>query len=88
MVKMMWHDGWGAGNWLLTIFMMSLFWVFVVGFAVWAVRGHHALPKPADANRARQNLDEGFAAGNIAADENAQRRDHLAETQPVSKEAP
>jgi putative membrane protein len=75
---MMWHDGWGAGSWLLMSFMMVLFWVFVVGFVVWAVRGHHHAPPPPDSTRARQILDECFARGEIDADEYAQRRDHLA----------
>ena len=54
---MMWHDGWGAGNWLLMSFMMLLFWILVVGFVVWSVRGHRTATPP-DATRARKILDE------------------------------
>jgi putative membrane protein len=74
---MLWHDGWGAGNWLLMSFMMLLFWALVVGLVVRAVRGHRSPPQQ-DANRGRQILDERFARGEIDADEYADRCDHLA----------
>jgi putative membrane protein len=73
---MMWQDGWGAGNWLVMSVIMLLFWVLVIGFVVWLVRGRLDAPQP-DVNRARQILDERFARGEIDAEEYRQRRDHL-----------
>jgi putative membrane protein len=73
---MMWHNGWGAGNWLLMSFIMLLFWTLLVGFIIWAIRGHDAAPRQ-DANQARRILDECFARGEIDAEDYRTRRDHL-----------
>ena len=67
---MMFHDGWGAGSWLVMGFMMLLFWALVAGGIVWIVRGSGApTPQPA-----RQLLDERFARGEIDEDEYRRRR--------------
>jgi putative membrane protein len=76
LIVMMWHNGWGAGNWLLMSFMMLLFWTLLVGFIIWAIRGHHAAPRQ-DADQARRILEERFARGEIDAEDYRTRRDHL-----------
>ncbi|HEV7192545.1 MAG TPA: hypothetical protein VGN35_04995 [Jatrophihabitantaceae bacterium] len=40
LVRMMWHDGWGAGNWFVMTLMMLLSFAFVAGLVVWAARGN------------------------------------------------
>jgi putative membrane protein len=73
---MMWHDGWGAGSWILMGFMMLMFWALVIGGVVWLIRGTRG-PFGPPADRTRQILDERFARGEIAEDEYRQRRDML-----------
>jgi len=73
---MMWHDGWGAGGWLVMGFMMLIFWALVIGAVVWVARGRNQTPTQ-NSNYARQILDDRFARGEIDADEYRQRREHL-----------
>ncbi len=77
---MMWwnHGGWGAGDWMLTIVMMVVFWALVAALIMWAVQGRRAstppqLPTPT----ADELLDQRFARGEIDTDEYATRRSAL-----------
>jgi putative membrane protein len=76
-MAMMWHDGWGAGNWLLMSFMILVFWALVIAGIVWVVRGRNS-PQQHGLNPARRILDERFARGEIDQDEYTRRREHLA----------
>ena len=35
---MIWHDGWGAGGWLMMSVLMLIFWALVVAGLIWPVR--------------------------------------------------
>jgi putative membrane protein len=78
---MMWWDGnsggWGAG---MMVFMI-LFWVALIGLAVWAVLrltggGQRQTPPGPDdqVDSARHILDRRFASGDIDAEQYAQMR--------------
>ena len=78
----MWHDGWSAGDWLLTGLLMLLFWALVVGAVVWALRRRGGGPDgPGRAggsgDAAREILDARFARGEIDEQEYRRRRDLL-----------
>ena len=72
-----WHDGMGAGGWIVVSVMMLLFWAVVVGGVVWLVRGARAGHPGVSGDRARQILDERFARGELTEEEYRQRRDLL-----------
>ena len=72
-----WHDGMGAGDWIVVSVMMLLFWAVVVGGIVWLVRGGRAGHPRVSGDRARQILDERFARGEMTEEEYRQRRDLL-----------
>lgn len=74
---MMWHDGWGAGNWLVMSVMMLVVLALVVVGGLWLVRAARqgSISQPRDA---RQILDERFAHGEITENEYRQRRGLLA----------
>ena len=73
---MNWYDnGWGSGGWL-PMSLMMLFWLAVIGFAVWAATRLLRADKPSThvAESPRLILDRRFAAGEITADQYAQMR--------------
>jgi hypothetical protein len=41
---MMWHDGWGAGNWVLMSVMMLIIAAAVIGGAIWLARAVRGQP--------------------------------------------
>jgi len=49
----MWHNGWGAGSWLVLSLMMVIFSVLAVAGVVWLVRrrGQRQTTEPPDARR-------------------------------------
>ena len=71
-----WHDGLGAGGWILMAVLMLMFWTVVVGGAIWLVRGSRSYHGPSS-SQARHILDERFARGEMTEDEYRQRRDLL-----------
>jgi uncharacterized membrane protein len=79
---MMWHDGWGAGNWFVMTTMMLLICVLVVAAIIWFVTGARHLPspnggRPQQLPDAGQLLDARLARGEISQAEYQQRRDLL-----------
>ena len=76
LISMLWHDGWGAGSWVVMSVMMLVFWSFVIGGVVFVVRGQRSRSAEST-DRARQILDERFARGELTDVEYRQRRDLL-----------
>jgi len=75
-----WHEGWGAGHWVVAMVMMLVFWGFVVAGIVLLVR--RGPWSPAERSRdsltdAERILAERFARGEIDAEEFTARRDAL-----------
>lgn len=63
-----WYGGMGTGGWIL----MSVFWVLLVGFAVWTVaslagRGGRSSERGEPMKRPEEILDRRLAAGEIDA---------------------
>jgi putative membrane protein len=72
-----WYDGWGGGGWLAMTLMM-VFWIALIGVAIWAAvrlagRGPSAAGTTA-APTPRALLDHRLAAGEIDAEQYAQLR--------------
>ncbi len=72
-----WYDGWGGGGWLAMTLMM-VFWIALVGAAIWAVArfaGHGSTAGATGATPTpRAILDHRLAAGEIDAEQYAQLR--------------
>ena len=79
---MFWHDGWGAGGWLLMSLLMIAFWATVIVGLIWLVRttgGPSSLspPNPDTNETARRILDERFARGELSEEDYTRRRELL-----------
>jgi putative membrane protein len=80
-----WYDGWGGGGWL-AMGLMMVFWIALIGVAIWAaVRFVGSGPAAAGATATptpRAILDRRLASGEIDAEQYAQLR-RLVEGQSV-----
>jgi len=71
-----WYNGWGGGG-LLAMTLMMVFWVALVGIAIWAaVRfvGRGSASAPTATPTPRAILDHRLASGEIDAEQYAQMR--------------